>query len=214
MPDPRVSLLLLLGYLAALSTVPVGEVLALSVLCALPVVLIVVTRAPAANLFAKAAYLLPFSFALAAVALWRGKTGAAVFFLLRSYFSILAVVLVMHLVSTLEVLRAMERLGAPRFLIVVTEFLVRYLEVLRQEADAMRLAALCRGAARSKLVAASTFGMLFLRSLERSTAIHNSMLARGFRGHLPRWNAWRWKARDSVVLALGFALLGGLRWAL
>jgi cobalt/nickel transport system permease protein len=171
-------------------------------------------RAPAAALFSKAAYVLPFSFAIAAVAVLKGQTATAVFFLLRSYLSILAVVLATHLVSTIELLRAMEKLGAPRFLIVVTEFLLRYLEVLRREADSIRLAALCRGAARNQLVAASTLGMLFVRSLERSTWIHNSMLARGFRGNLPRSFPLVWRLRDTVILTSGAIIIGGLRWTL
>ncbi|MDX2267673.1 MAG: energy-coupling factor transporter transmembrane component T [Bryobacter sp.] len=205
--------MLLLAYLAALASVPVGHNVALTGLCVLPLGLMLYFRAPA-SLFAKAAYVLPFSFALAAVALLRGQTAAAVFFLFRSYVSILAVLLATHLVSTLELLRAMERLGAPRFLILVTEFLLRYLDVLRQEADAMRLAALCRGAAHSRLVAAASLGMLFVRSLERSTAIHAAMLARGFRGQFPRREALRWQWRDSLLLAGGLVILFAIRLSL
>jgi cobalt/nickel transport system permease protein len=208
-----VSLLLLVAYLGALASVPVGHNAALAALCVLPLGLMAAKRAPG-KLFAKAAYVLPFSFAIAAVALLQGRTAAAVFFLFRSYVSILAVLLVTQLVSTLELLRAMEKLGAPRFLILVTEFLLRYLEVLRQEVDAMRLAALCRGAAHSRLVAAATLGMLFVRSLERSTAIHGAMLARGFQGKFPRLHSLHWRGQDSVVLAAGLVLIVVLRLSL
>lgn len=211
MPDPRVSLLLLLAYLIALSTLPVGANRSLLLFAALPLLLLFATRSPAASLFSKAAYVLPFSFAIAAVALLKGQTAAAVFFLFRSYLSILAVILTTHLVTTLEILRAMERLGAPRFLIIVTEFLLRYLEVLRREADSIRLAALCRGASHNRLIAASTLGMLFVRSLERSTSIHNAMLARGFRGQIPRPFPLRWSLRDSTILATGLLSIATLR---
>ncbi len=214
MPDPRVSLLLLVGYLVALATVPVGHNAGLAALCVIPMLLLLATKAPAEEILTKACYVLPFSFALAAVALWRGQTAAAVFFLVRSYLSITAALLATHLVTTLELLRAMEKLGAPKFLIIVTEFLMRYLEVLQREADAMKLAALCRGAARSRLIAGSTIGMLFVRSLERSTGIHNAMLARGFRGELPRADALHWRARDSGILVAGWAVIVGLRVAL
>ena len=59
------------------------------------------------------------------------------------------------------------------------------------------------------LIAAASLGMLFVRSLERSTGIHNAMLARGFNGSLPRIYPMVWKWNDSVWLALG--LLGGVR---
>ncbi len=212
--DPRCALLLLLTYLIALSSLTPEHNLLLGLMCILPLLLLAFSPVPKADLLAQAAYVLPFSFAIAAVALLRGNTAQAVFFLLRSYISILTVLIVTRLVSTLDLLRAMERLGAPRFLIIVTEFLMRYLEVLRAEADAMRLAALCRGAAQSRLIAASSLGMLFVRSLERSTGIHNAMLARGFNGRLPRLYPMQWRVADSFALVFGIAGIAGLRWGL
>lgn len=211
--DPRCSLLLLLAYLITLASITPGQNLLLALMCLVPVALLILSPVPKADLLAQAAYVLPFSFAIAAVALLRGYTAQAVFFLLRSYISILAVLVTTRLVTTLELLRAMERLGAPRFLIIVTEFLMRYLEVIRKEADAMRLAALCRGAAHSRLIAASSLGMLFVRSLERSTGIHNAMLARGFNGRLPRMYPMQWTALDSCTLLIGVAGILTLRWA-
>lgn len=212
--DPRCSLLLLLGYLIALASITPGHNLLLLLMCLLPIALLLMSPVNQTDLLAQAAYVLPFSFAIAAVALLRGHTAEAVFFLLRSYISILAVLIVTKLVSTLELLRAMERLGAPKFLIIVSEFLMRYLDVLRKEADAMRLAALCRGGGHSKLIAASSLGMLFVRSLERSTGIHNAMLARGFNGRLPRLFPMRWTLTDTLALFTGLAGIGALRWAI
>lgn len=212
--DPRCALLLLLAYLIALSSITPGHNLLLALLCCLPVALLLASPFPKTDLLAQAAYVLPFSFAISAVALLRGNAAQAVFFLLRSYISILSVLIVTKWLSTLELLRAMERLGAPRFLIVVTEFLMRYLEVLRKEADSMRLAALCRGAAHNRLIASASLGMLFVRSLERSTGIHNAMLARGFNGSLPRIYPMVWQPNDSLWLILGLISIAGLRWAL
>lgn len=212
--DPRCSLLLLLVYLVTLASITPGQNLLLAILCILPLVLLVASPVPKPELMAQAAYVLPFSFAIAAVAVLRGQPAQAVFFLLRSYISILAVLITTRLVSTLELLRAMERLGAPKFLIVVSEFLMRYLEVLRKEADAMRLAALCRGAAHSRLIAASSLGMLFVRSLERSTGIHNAMLARGFNGRLPRLYPMQWRPLDTIALGVGVAGILSLRWVI
>lgn len=212
--DPRCAILLLAAYLAALSSLTPGQNLGLAILSSLPFLTLAFSPANRSELLAQAACVLPFSFAIAAVALLRGNTAAAIFFLLRSYVSILAVLLVTRLLTPLELLRGLERLGAPRFLILVTEFLMRYLDVLRKEADAMRLAKLCRGGAHNQLLAASTLGMLFVRSLERSASIHNCMLARGFNGHLPRPFPLHWRWADSAVLATGLAAISVLRLAL
>jgi cobalt/nickel transport system permease protein len=212
--DPRCGLLLLLSYLIVLATIPVGHNRMLGVFCALPLLALLASPLPKVGLLTQACYVLPFSFAIAAVALLRGQTGHAVFFLLRSYASILAALVATRLLTTTELLRAMERLGAPRFLILVCEFLLRYLEVLKAEAESMRLAAICRGAANNRLIAASTIGMLFVRSLERSTAIHNAMLARGFRGVFPRPYPMLWRWPDSLALLGATIVLGSLRVAL
>ncbi|MFN9430593.1 MAG: energy-coupling factor transporter transmembrane component T family protein [Acidobacteriota bacterium] len=212
--DPRCALLLLLAYLAVLSSVPTGSHLLLASLCALPLLALSFSPLPISEILAQAAYVLPFSFALAAIALLRGNLPQALFLLVRGYFSILAALLVTRWLTPLELLRALERLGAPRFLIIVTEFLLRYLDVLRKEADSLRLAALCRGGAHSRLIASSSLAMLFVRSLERSTAIHNSMLARGFRGQLPRPTPLLWRPLDSLSLLAGLSTLASLRFAL
>lgn len=210
--DPRCSLLLLIGYLLTLASIQPGHNLLLGLLCLFPFSLLVAVPSRRGELLAQAAYVLPFSFAIAAVALLRGQTAQAVFFLLRSYVSILAVLITTRLVTTIELLRAMERLGAPRFLIIITEFLMRYLDVIRKEAEAMRLAAICRGGAQSKLIAASSLGMLFVRSLERSIGIHNAMLARGFNGSLPRIFPMQWHTRDSLTLLAAIVILATLRF--
>jgi cobalt/nickel transport system permease protein len=211
-PDPRAALLLLLAYLIVLSSLHSDQNFKLFLFCLFPVALLTQISGSKSELLAQAAYVLPFSLAIAMVAFLRGNAAQAVFFLVRSYFSILSVLLVTRIVSTIDLLRAMERLGAPRFLIIVTEFLVRYLDVLRNEADAMRLAALCRGGAQSQLIAASSLGMLFVRSLERSTSIHTAMLARGFHGTLPRLHPMQWRIADTAALLLGISSLVALRW--
>jgi cobalt/nickel transport system permease protein len=212
-PDARCALLLLLAYLAALASVPAGQPIALALLTLVPFALLALSPLPKAETLAQAAYILPLSLAISVVALLRGRTDQAAFFLIRSYASILAVLFATKLLTTLELLRAMERLGVPKFLIIVTEFLLRYLDVLKREADSMRLAALCRGGSHNQLIAASSIAMLFVRSLERSTGIHNAMLARGFNGSLPRWTPMHWTVKDSLYLIAGTALLLTLRLA-
>ena len=66
----------------------------------------------------------------------------------------------------------------------------------------------------SKLIATASLGMLFVRSLERSTAIHNAMLARGFNGRLPRLSPASWRVTDTGALISGLAAIAALRWSL
>lgn len=97
------------------------------------------------------------------------------------------------LLGSLEVVElghALARLGAPRRLVTLLLFTVRYVEVLGQEYGRLRLAMRARAfrprtgwhtwRAYGWLV-----GMLLVMSLERSERIHAAMRLRGFSGHYP-----------------------------
>jgi len=85
---------------------------------------------------------------------------------------------------------ALERLRAPRRLVTLLLFTLRYIEVLHQEYARLRLAMRARAfrprtgwhtwRAYGWLV-----GMLLVMSVERSERIHAAMRLRGFRGHYP-----------------------------
>ena len=65
---------------------------------------------------------------------------------MKSYLSALAVLLLVSTTPLPVLLRGFEMLGAPRFLLMVAQFLYRYLFVISEEAQHMRKAAMARGA--------------------------------------------------------------------
>lgn len=88
-----------------------------------------------------------------------------------------------------DLLRGVERLRAPRVMVAIAGFMVRYLDVLAGEAGRMRVARVSRGddprwiwQARAT---AATAGTLFVRAYERGERVHLAMLARGYDGGLP-----------------------------
>ncbi len=106
-------------------------------------------------------------------------------------------------------------LGTPRFLLMVAQFVYRYLFVIAEQGHRMRLAALCRGGSfrpnggfRS---AAGTVGVLFVRSYERADRIHQSMISRGFEGHFRLLSNPRLGWVDAGFLCLSAALVAGIR---
>jgi len=112
----------------------------------------------------------------------------------------------------------------PRFLLMVAQFVYRYLFVISEEAQHMRVAAASRagtGRARGAVfrAAAGALAVLFARSYERASAIHRAMLARGFEGRFRLIAAPRLGAADAVFvaaaavpLALRIAWGIGLAW--
>ena len=65
---------------------------------------------------------------------------------MKSYLSALAVLLLVSTTPLPVLLRGFEMTGAPRFLLMVAQFLYRYLFVISEEAQHMRKAAMARGA--------------------------------------------------------------------
>lgn len=88
-----------------------------------------------------------------------------------------------------ELLRGCERLRAPKVLVAIAGFMVRYLDVVVGEAGRMRVARLSRGDDPRWLwqarATAATGGTLFIRSYERGERVHLAMLARGYQGEMP-----------------------------
>jgi cobalt/nickel transport system permease protein len=131
----------------------------------------------------------------------------------KSYLSTVAVLLLASTTPLPLLLGGMERLGIPRLLVLVAQFLYRYLFVLSEQAQHMRLAAACReGRAGNRRrsgfgAATGTLAVLFARSYERAEGIHRAMQARGFSGRFALLHTPRFGARDGVFLFVVSAFL-------
>lgn len=217
--DPRAKLVVLLGYLLALATIPGWTPPAAMAFAALAGVGVALGRLPLRGVALRAAAVLPFGLFLAAGALATGATARAADLLVRSYLSASAVLVVMGTTPVPGLLRAMQSLGAPQFLVLVVHFLYRYLFVLSEQAQHMRLAAASRGLDRAGLTmsrslwkaAGGALAVLFARSQVRAEAIHRAMLARGYAGGIVWLQAGRMQAGDWLLLAGGLMLCAGVR---
>jgi cobalt/nickel transport system permease protein len=98
-------------------------------------------------------------------------------------------------------------------LVLLAQFLYRYLFVISEQAQHLRLAAACReGNARknrrSKFhAAAGALAVLFARSYYRAEGIHQAMLARAFAGRFALLNPLRFRATDAFFTAAMAVLL-------
>jgi cobalt/nickel transport system permease protein len=124
----------------------------------------------------------------------------------KSYLSTVGVLLLAGTTSLPLLLGGLERLGTPRLLVLVAQFLYRYLFVLSEQAQHMRLAASCREGgvkARRKFrfrAATGALAMLFARSYNRAEGIHRAMQARGFSGRFSLLHPQRFGALDAAFL--------------
>jgi cobalt/nickel transport system permease protein len=103
-----------------------------------------------------------------------------------------------------DVLHALERLRAPRLLILIAAFMYRYLFVIVDEVSRMRAALAARGYAPRHALQAAAIGRvataLFLRTYERAERVHLAMVARGWTQTMPRLNVLAYTRADAIFL--------------
>jgi len=104
-----------------------------------------------------------------------------------------------------DVLHALERLKAPKLLILIAAFMYRYLFTIIDEVQRMRAALAARGYAPKHALQAQAIGRvataLFLRTYERAERVHLAMLARGWRQTMPRLDTLAFTRTDTLFLA-------------
>ena len=88
-----------------------------------------------------------------------------------------------------EILRGLERLKLPVLMVQIASFMLRYVNVVNDEMERMKVARESRGFEATGIkhwkVLATAAGALFIRSYERGERVHLSMLSRGYEGVLP-----------------------------
>ncbi|MBI4876497.1 MAG: hypothetical protein HY822_17820 [Acidobacteria bacterium] len=217
--EPRTKLVALAVFLVALATAPGAPLGRGAAYLLMIAAVIALARLPVFGLLARAAVVLPFSATFALVSLLAGDSQRAAALAIKSYLSASAVLLIVATTPLERLVRAMEALGAPRPVALIAQFLYRYLFVVSEQAQHMRVASLCRapeasGAARRLRfrAAAGAVGVLFARSYARAEGIHRALMARGFEGRFPSVSLPRPQASDLAFLALAATLSVAIRW--
>ncbi|HEY7477967.1 MAG TPA: cobalt ECF transporter T component CbiQ [Actinomycetota bacterium] len=109
--------------------------------------------------------------------------------LVKGTLGVAASIVVASTTSMAELLKGFDRLHMPKALTSIATFMVRYLDVISDEMQRMRVARQSRGYDprwiwEVKAVAHSA-GALFIRSYERGERVYLAMLSRGYTGEMP-----------------------------
>jgi cobalt/nickel transport system permease protein len=217
--DARAKWGALLVFLLAVATTRPAAQMAFAGYAVLLLGVLLVSQIPPLQLLRRAALVLPFSATFAVITWLVGDTPRALALAERSFLSGLAVVILVATTPFVQLIAALNSLGVPRPLVMVIQFLYRYLFVIFGQAQTMKMAAKCRqGTVRpagSRFhAAAGAVGVLFARSWERADGIYRAMLARGFQGTFPELTPARFRAADALFLFLATALSLTVRWGL
>ncbi|MGH8873916.1 MAG: cobalt ECF transporter T component CbiQ [Acidimicrobiia bacterium] len=102
-----------------------------------------------------------------------------------------------------HILTGLDRLRVPRLVTAIAGFMIRYLDVVADESQRMRVAMVSRGYDPRWLWQAKALGIsagaLFIRSYERGERVYYAMAARGYRGHMPAVEGGRAGPADWVT---------------
>ncbi|HEY2843570.1 MAG TPA: energy-coupling factor transporter transmembrane component T [Bryobacteraceae bacterium] len=203
--DPRAKLAALLVFLVAVSTTPAKAQAAFIAYAAILLLAVRVARLPIRGLAGRAALVLPFSATFAVLTWWSGDPLRALALAEKSFLSGMAALLLVSSTPMTAWTAALESWRVPRMLILVIQFVYRYLFVIAEQAQRMRWAALCRRGRRQRYFdfsgAAGLLGVLFARSWERADGIYQSMLSRGFRGRFVPAPPQPFKGSDALFFS-------------
>jgi len=127
---------------------------------------------------------------------------------------VLASLLLAGTTTMRDLILGLDRLRVPSIFTQIATFMLRYLDILAEDARRMRIARLSRGYDPRFLWQVKAFavsvGALFLRAFERGERVYLAMLSRGYTGRLPRIEQPRASAGQWAVSALLPAAAAGI----
>lgn len=200
---PQVKIVATLLFTIVVVVTPRDEFAAFAGYTALVAAVSVLARVPAGWLAKRATIELPF--VLLAVALpfaghgervtWLGTSlsvdglyGAWNIFV-KGTLGVLASLLLAASTTTRDLILGLDRLHCPQVFTQIATFMLRYMDILADDARRMRIARLSRGYDPRFLWQVKAFavsvGALFLRAFERGERVYLAMLSRGYVGRLP-----------------------------
>lgn len=113
--------------------------------------------------------------------------GAGIF--VKGTLGVITAIILSTSTTAREILRGLERLKLPSLMVQIASFMLRYVNVVNDEMERMKVARESRGFEATGIkhwrVLATAAGALFIRSYERGERVHLSMLSRGYEGILP-----------------------------
>lgn len=227
--DPRIKLVSVFSALVIIVSEPRGEIFPFIFYGLITGVLILMSRIPPAYIFKRCLVVLPFIFLaslfypLSAYIVEGNKTAGIDPFLLRGGISVFlkaytALILLILLTSAEKfhnLLQGLRRLKMPRILGIMSALMYRYVFIIHDEVLRTSRARESRTPGKLLMNRFRVYGnfiaMVFIRSLERSEIIYNSMLSRGFKGEFPGMEDLSLTGKDLLASSLFIIILITIR---
>jgi cobalt/nickel transport system permease protein len=190
-------------------------------------VVVKITQIPFGTLFKRALIEIPFIFfailmpffgsgetiQVGSLDLYREGLIAGAGIVVKGTLGVMTAIILSTSTTAREILRGLERLRLPVLMVQIASFMLRYVNVVNDEMERMKIARESRGfeatGMKSWKVLATAAGALFIRSYERGERVHLSMLSRGYEGVLPQEHQHKIK-RSIWLTAMIYPLVAAL----
>jgi cobalt/nickel transport system permease protein len=204
-------------FIAVCISTPISNWLAFSLYFFLVIATTQVARLPIRIVLARSvievpfiffALLMPFfgtgeRFALGPLNLYREGLLAGAAIVAKGTLGILVAINLSSTSTARDILRGLELLRLPKMMVQIASFMLRYVNVVNDEMERMKVARASRGFEATGIkhwkILATAAGALFIRSYERGERVHLAMLSRGYAGHLPRLGDKRTTSRQWIL---------------
>ena len=225
--DPRIKSISLALFILFIIFTPPIHFISFGFYALLIFILILFSRVPPGYIFKRSLVVIPFVFMIAifipflregeiaggysfgSVKLTVTYDGLTVLWnvLIKSYLSILCLILLSATTKFSHLIKALESLKFPHIVTMIISFMYRYIFVLTDELMRMKRAKDSRTVGGGKFLQIKTLanmvGMFFLRSYERGERVYTAMVSRGFDGRAKTLRQFRLRKGDigySVLL--------------
>lgn len=210
--DPRVKLACAISLIVV--TAFLRSIEAVLVVLLFTAALVLATRVPLRHLWKNLALAIPFIVIPAVALLFTSGPYNAAVMAMRITASVLALTAVISTTPMFDIIKSLRWFRMPRLLSSLVMFTYRFIFVLIDEMDRMKLARMARGyTGRGNLLSRDVFqtisftaGMIFVRSNGRATRIYDALLARGYSGEIRTLDRPRVRGRDVAFSTMFFCV--------
>lgn len=137
------------------------------------------------------------------------EAGAAI--ILKGTLGVFVALILSATTKAREIVDGLEKLKLPALMVQIAIFMLRYINVVSDEMDRMKIARESRGFFASGIqhwkVIAQAASALFIRSYERGERVHLAMISRGYQGVFPLAQTESISKRDRWAILMFLTLL-------
>jgi len=217
--DPRLKLITALIFIICIIQTNIYEANKLPIYFAGLFFVILTSKVPIKYILKKSLLILPFIIVITFFAIFNNiepvfrhnKMYSLVFIAIKAWLSFLVLILLSSTTKYQMILKALEKLKMPKILIMILNFMYRYIFVFIDEFERMNRARKLRSYNESLISQFKILGyivaILYLRAYERAEKVYLSMVMRGFDGEIKAIDILSIKTKELILFILSSILL-------